>query len=153
MDYRRITPDDVPQALAFAIEGLRPERVPLVFSRARTQAVVEHFQRSATDFHLAAFDGDRMVGLIAAAIADMPFFERCEAHVYVLYATVPGVGRALIRQMLEWFKATPRLQRLVWVQNPDADKRTHRYARWIARQRGVTVVEHRMQVFYKGPQA
>lgn len=154
MDYRRITLDDVPQALAFAIEGLQPERVPLVFSRTRTEAVVKHFATSETDFHLGAFDErGRVVGLIAAAVADMPFFERGEAHVFVLYATVPGVGRVLIRRLLQWFRASPRVQRLIWAQNPDADHRTHRFARWCGRQQGMPVRQSTMQVFYKGPAA
>lgn len=149
MEYRRITIDDVPQVLALAIEGLQPERVPLVFSRARTEAIVRYFESSDADFHLAAFDGTKVVGLIAAAVADMPFFERGEAHVFVLYATVPGVGRALVRRLLEWFKANPRTQRLVWAQNPGADPRTHRFARWCARQQGAHVTQSTMQCFYK----
>jgi hypothetical protein len=153
VDYRRITAQDIDQVLAFAIEGLRPERVPLNFSRYRTEAIVRHFQTCESDFHLAAFDGERLVGLIAAAVADMPFFERGEAHVFVLYATVPGVGRVLIRRILEWFKASPRVQRLLWAQNPDADHRTHRYARWVGRQQGAIVQQSTMQVFYKGPTA
>lgn len=154
MEYRRITEADVPQALAFAIEGLQPERVPLVFSRYRTEAIVRHFATCESDFHLGAFDDEgRVVGLIAAAVADMPFFERGEAHVFVLYATVPGVGRVLIRQLLQWFKASPRVQRLIWAQNPGADHRTHRFARWCGRQQGATVMESTMQVFYKGPAA
>lgn len=149
-EYRRITEADVPQTLAFAKEGLRPERSRMVFSPARTEAVVRHFERSQTDFHLAAFDGDRMVGLVAAAVGDMPFFERCEAHVYVLYATVPIVGRVLIRRLLTWFRNSFHLRRLVWAQNDDADPRTHRLAQWCAKKRGMTAQELSMQVFYKG---
>ena len=152
MEYRRITEADVPQAMAFAVDGLRPERIPLVFSRYRTEAIVRHFSTSDSDFQLAAFaDDGRIVGMIAAAVADMPFFERGEAHVFVLYATVPGVGRALIRELLKWFKASPRVQRLIWAQNPDADHRTHRFARWCGRQQGTHVIESTMQCFYKHP--
>lgn len=68
MEYRRLTPEDMPAVAAFAIEGMRLELYPgLRVSEAKVLGVVDHFRKSVRDFHLVAFDGGRVVGAIAAA--------------------------------------------------------------------------------------
>lgn len=147
--YRKITSADVDSVTAFAIEGLRPERFPMVFCPRKTRAAVEHFAGSAGDFQCAAFDGSRVVGAIAAMVSESPFFERCDAHVWLLYAKVPGVGRELVNRMLAWAKGHPMVRRVVWAQNSDADPRTKALAKRCADRAGLAVEEVTMQVFYK----
>ena len=126
MDYRRIQPDDARQAAAFAIEGARPHLYPMRFSPDKVQATIEHFMRSTSDFHLAAFDGDRIVGGIAAAVYESPWFERCDATVVMCRAVVPGVGRRLLAALRAWIDDDMRVRRAFFPLEFDADPRMQR---------------------------
>jgi hypothetical protein len=148
--YRPITAADVDAIVAFAVVGLQPERHPHVFSPAKMRAAVEHFARSERDFQLAAFDGERVVGAIAATLAEMLWFERAEAHVVMLYATVPGVGATLVKRLLAWADDQPIVRRIVWAQNDGADPRTARFAQRCARGSGFAAQGVSMQLFSKG---
>lgn len=89
-----------------AHEGLRlvPDKV---------LAVVRHFARSPQDFHLVAWSGPRVVGLIAAAVGELLFFERAEAVVVACQARgAPGVGRELIRYLMNWARDDMRIRRV-----------------------------------------
>ena len=120
MEFRRITAADVDRVEAFAIEGMRPALYPMQLSRDKVRSVITHFAHSQRDFQLAAFDGERMVGGIAALVSDLLWFERCEAHVVMLYATQAGVGRELVRRMFEWVRDDPRIRRVLWALEFDA---------------------------------
>jgi hypothetical protein len=128
VEYRRITPADVDTVASFAIEGMRPHLYPMHLSPEKVRHVIEHFAHSTRDFQLAAFDGDRMVGGIAALVSDMLWFERCEAHVVMLYATRAGVGRELVRRMFEWVHDQPSIRRVLWAVEFDAPVATMRWA-------------------------
>lgn len=127
MEYRRITPADVAQVSAFAVEGLRPDLYPMRFSPSKVQATIEHFMRSTGDFHLAAFDGDRLVGGLAAAVYESPWFERCDATVMMCRATAPGVGRRLIAALKAWVEDDMRIRRVFFPMEFDADPRMQRF--------------------------
>jgi len=128
VNYRRITAADVDQAATLAVKGLRPDLYPAHLSQEKVRAMLNHFVSSESDFHLAAIDGDRFVGGVAAIIAEMPWFERKEARVVMLYATVPGVGRRLVRQLFDWYLSNPMLRRLLWTLEFDAEPRMMRIA-------------------------
>lgn len=128
MEYRRIEMADIEQAETFAIEGLRPHLYSMVLDRSKVRATLEHFIASTQDFHLAAFDGDRIVGGIAAAVYESPWFERAEATVVMFRAVASGVGRELMARLTKWmddnllvrrlfmpleFDASPAMQRLM----------------------------------------
>lgn len=112
--YRRITADDIEPMAAFAIEGMglgADDNVRL--SMAKMRSVIAHFVNSRSDFHLVAFDNGRIVGGIAACVAEMMFFERCEAHVVLCQARgEPGVGAVLIKAMKAWADADMRIRRV-----------------------------------------
>lgn len=117
--FRHITEDDIEPVAAFAIEGMPLEHHPgLRVSIDKVRAVVGHFARSMTDFHMVAFDEatGRVVGLLAAAVQEMPFFERCEAVVVACQARggPPGVGSTLIRMFKTWADDNFRVRRVVF---------------------------------------
>lgn len=115
LTYRKINAADVEQVAAFAIVGMRPQRYPLVMSNERIKATIKHFMNSATDYHLAAFDeAGRMVGGIALYVAQMPWFERAEAHIVMLFATVPGAGFRLMREAMRWVAQHMGIRRVLW---------------------------------------
>lgn len=120
MDYRRIQPADIEQVEAFAVQGLRPELYPMRLSAEKVKATIGHFMRSDRDFHLAAFDGDRMVGGLAAAVYESPWFERCDATVMMCRAVVPGVGRSLIAALKAWADDSPMVRRVFFPLEFDA---------------------------------
>jgi len=126
IEYRRIQPADVEQVSAFAIEGMRPELYPMRLSRPKVHATIEHFMRSTSDFHLAAFDGDRMVGGIAAVAHESMWFERFDATVVMCRAIVPGVGRRLIAALKAWIDDDIRIRRAMFPLEFDADARMQR---------------------------
>lgn len=127
MDYRRIQQGDVAQVAAFAIEGMRPQLFPgLRLSEAKVHATIEHFMRSTSDFHLAAFDGGRVVGGLAALAHESPWFERCDATVVMCRAIVPGVGRRLLSALKEWIDGDIRIRRAFFPLEFDADARMPR---------------------------
>lgn len=128
MLLRRVTAEDIDQVAAFAIEGLRPNLYPLHLSREKVRQWIRHFADSQRDFHLAAFDGGRIVGLIAAIVQEMPFWERWEAHVLACRAVVPGVGQRLFRELFRWVRANPLIRRLHWAMEFDAEPRMMRIA-------------------------
>ncbi len=130
VDMRRISIDEVDTVAEFAIRGLRPERYPLHVSEARVRAAIRHFATSQTDFHLAAFDGPRMVGGIAVLVSPILWFERTEAHVVMFFCDPPGAGAALLRAAMQWAKRNPAIRRVLWPLEDDADaQRMQRFAR------------------------
>lgn len=127
--FRRIDQGDIGAVAAFAIEGMKAEMYALHIDRAKVVGVIERFIAPSHDrFQLAAFDGARMVGAIAAVVMPMLFFERSEAHVVLCRATAAGAGRRLLRELLRWFKADMRIRRLVWAMEFHADPRIARMA-------------------------
>jgi hypothetical protein len=123
VEYRRLKPEDVADVAEFAAVGMQAHRYPLRVSMAKVNATVQHFERSATDFHLVAFDGGKVAGAIAAAVAELPFFERWEAHVVMCRAVVPGVGRRLIAALRAWADQDFRIKRVQFPQEYHADPR------------------------------
>lgn len=123
MEYRRITKADVDQVAVFAVAGLRPELYPsLRVSQEKVRSAMLHFAGSQTDFHLAAFDGNKMVGGIAAFVAPSILFERSEATVLMLRAVVPGVGRRLIAAFKAWVDEQMHIRRVTFVEEFDAPR-------------------------------
>lgn len=112
--YRTLQPDDIGAVAAFAAEGMPSRDAPgLRFSPEKVRAVVEHFARTPSDFHLLAFDAGRLVGAIAACVSEMLFFERCEATVVMCQARgAPGVGRELIARLMAWTRDDFRVRRV-----------------------------------------
>jgi RimJ/RimL family protein N-acetyltransferase len=143
--YRRIDSADIAAVERFAMRGLRSERVPMHLSRERVRAVIEHFARSQTDFHMGAFDGNEMVGGIAVTVVPMLFFERSEAHIVMLFATAPGVGFRLLRAAMTWAQRNPAVRRVLWSLEDDAD---HDRMERAARRYGFTK-RHALVVAYK----
>lgn len=112
--YRTLLPADIDAVAAFAAEGMPGRDAPgLRFSADKVRAVVQHFQRTPSDFHLVAFDAERVVGAIAACVSEMLFFERCEATVVMCQARgIPGVGRELIGRLMAWVSSDMRVRRV-----------------------------------------
>lgn len=148
IQYRRLTADDVETVAAFMAEGMQPSRFPLAYSRDKVLQVVRHFMQSENDFHCLAFDGDRLVGVIAAAVAEMLYFERGEAHICALYATKPGVGRQLLRDLIHHMDERFSIRRIVWAHNEIAGPALNRFVRMCAGGRRVDEVS--MHCIYKG---
>ena len=113
MEYRRIHAGEVEQAQAFAIEGMRPHLYPMHLDAGKVRGTINHFVSSWSDFHLAAFDNGKLVGGIAAAVYEAPFFERCDAMVIMFRATIPGVGRELMRRLLAWVDEQFHIRRVI----------------------------------------
>lgn len=121
MEFRRLHPNEAQAAAAFAIEGMRPGLYPdLILSHYKINAVIKHFMDSTTDFHLAAFDGDRIVGGIAAAAYESPWFERYEATVLLCRAVAPGVGARLLSALREWCDESLMIRRAFFPMEFDA---------------------------------
>jgi hypothetical protein len=120
MEFRRLIPEDLDQAQGFAIEGLRPELYPMRLDTGKIRGALQHFMSSTTDFHLVALDGGRIVGGIAAAVYESPWFERCDAMVAMFRATVPGVGAALLAALRSWIDDSMRIRRVLFPLEFDA---------------------------------
>lgn len=120
MDYRRINPEDISHVTEFVIQGLRPDLYPLHLSKTKIRSACEFFMKSQADFHLAAFDGGKMVGGIAVHVAEMLWFQRSEAHVVMFFATVPGVGFKLLRAAMQWVHGHIGIRRVLWPLEDDA---------------------------------
>lgn len=126
IEYRRIVPADIGRSMAFVIEGMRPHLYPMRLSPDKIDATFKHFMTSTSDFHLAAFDDQRIVGGIAAVALESPWFERCEATVVMCRAVVPGVGRKLIAALKAWIDGDMRIRRAFFPLEFDADPRMQR---------------------------
>jgi hypothetical protein len=147
MDIRRMTDDDFEAVVRFAEEGLQPRRYPVIYSRPKLRRTIEHFMTSPTDYHRIAVDSGEVVGVIAAAVAEMTYFQRCEAHIFALYATRTGVGRQLLDGLLRWMDDHFMVQRVCWMHNPGMPRSVHRLARMCGR--GRSIDEMAATVFYK----
>ncbi len=96
----------------FATAGM-PAHEGLLVAPGKVLGVVQHFAGSAKDFHLVAWDGRRVVGIIAALVGELLFFERSEAVVVACQARgAPGVGRELIRYLMNWAQAEFMVRRV-----------------------------------------
>jgi len=130
IELRRLRADEIEQLADFAIEGIRPELYPLHLDRAKVRAVVQAFIEPHQDrFQLAAFDGDRVVGAVAAAVMPMLWFERCEAHVILCRAIAPGTGRKLLGALKHWANQDMRIRRVIWPMEFHADERIAKLAK------------------------
>lgn len=123
MEYRRITAEEADQAAHFAVRGMRPTLYPLDLSMEKVRAMVKHFTKSESDFHLAAFDEGVMVGGIAVLRQELPWFVYQEAIVVMLFATKPPAGFHLLRAALRWFNDDPFMRRLAWALEFDVEPR------------------------------
>jgi hypothetical protein len=123
IEYRRIQPADLAAAAEFAIRGLRPDLYPMRLAPEKVDSTIRHFMHSTTDFHLGAFDGERVVGGIAAVVTESPWFERADATVVMCQAIVPGVGRRLLAALRAWMDGDMRIRRAFFPLEFDADPR------------------------------
>lgn len=125
MKYRRLEVEDMPAVADFAIEGMRAELYPgLRVSRDKVLSVVDHFRRSARDFHLVAFDErGQVAGAIAALVSEMLFFERCEAVVVMCRSVMPGTSFRLFSALRAWADAQMMVRRVVFPLEFHADPR------------------------------
>ena len=121
MIYRLATPEDNAELVRFALDALQRQKTPgLLISPSKVEACVRHFTSTEGDFQQVAVQDGRIVAAVAALVTEMPFFERCEAHIYFCWSVVPGAGMRLMRSLMAWFKADFRLRRLVWAMNEGA---------------------------------
>ncbi|MDP3139789.1 MAG: hypothetical protein Q8N17_26065 [Burkholderiaceae bacterium] len=121
MEFRRLTIADIEPVAAFAVEGMRPHLYPAQrLSVDKVRAVVRHFHDTAGDFHLLAFDAGRLVAAMAATLQESLFFERCEAHLLMCRAVVPGAAPQMFTALRTWFEREPRARRMTWPQEFDA---------------------------------
>lgn len=123
IEYRTITKADVPQAMAFVTDGMRPDLYPGVFAQDKVRAVLEYFATTGGGFHLGAYEDGKPVGAIAALVQEREWKERMSAHVVCCRATVPGVGRRLVRALLDWADGQPMIQHVSFALECDADPR------------------------------
>lgn len=127
IDYRTITPADVPAVTGFALDALhwavRDE--PLHIDANKVVAAVMYFAITPGHFQVAAFDKGKCVAALAAYVAEMPWFERSEAHVVFCLSTVPGIGIRMIRDLLSWAHSDMRVRRITWLMNDGADRMPH----------------------------
>lgn len=128
--YRRATEADIDALAAFAIDGLRPERQPMLMSYPKIEATIRHFI-GPNDFSLMAEEGGKILGAVALMVVEMLWFERSEAHVVMCRATRPGVGRELLKRAMDWCRDDTRIQRVVWSLEDDAPRATARLARML----------------------
>lgn len=124
IDYRPIVSEDVPAVTALALEALRfgMGESALTVSPAKVQGMVQGFADEPGHFQLAAFKDGQPVGAIAAYVAEMPFFDWCEAHVLMCYCNEPHAGTRLIKAMLDWVNSELRIRRVIWAMNDGAEK-------------------------------
>ncbi len=131
--FRPLQPGEIDAAVKFAVQGLRAYRRPeLLVSHDKIRAVVEHFalQRGrGTDFHLAAFVGEHIVGGIAVAVSESLWFERCDATIVMFRASVPHVGTSLLQAFRTWLARQIHVKRVFWPLEDDAPRAMARYAR------------------------
>jgi GNAT superfamily N-acetyltransferase len=140
-----ITDEQAHELAQFAVVGLQAHRYPLHVSGAKVAAVVELFRRGAPHFGMVAVQDGRIVGAIAALVSEMLFFERCEAHVVMCRAVVPGVGRHLIRAVRDWARDDMRIRRVLFPIEEGADPRIARLLARYGFDRGQPNA-----IFYKG---
>lgn len=147
MYLRRVTLADVAEVAAYAEGVLRalPD-VPLHVSTAKVRGMVAQFAIERQHLGLVVVDAERIVGAIALWVAEMPFHERCEAHIVFCHASLPGAGTPMIRAAMDWVHRDMRIQRVQWCMNVGQDERL---GRLLARRHGfVTKVDN--LIFYKG---
>lgn len=142
VEFRRLKPSDIEAVTAFAVQGMRPDLYPGHLDMNKVRTTVRHFCHSASDWHLAAFDGDQVVGICAVQVSEQPWFERHQATVVALYAVVPGVGRRLVRDLMAWYGEQPMLRRLHWPQERGASRATCRFGRMAGFDKQVAVLMH-----------
>lgn len=142
MEFRRLKPSDIEAVTAFAVQGMRPDLYPGHLDMNKVRTTVRHFCHSASDWHLAAFEGDQVVGICAVQVSEQPWFERHQATVVALYAVVPGVGRRLVRELMAWYGEQPMLRRLHWPQEFDVRPSMLRYAERLGFNSSNVVLSH-----------
>lgn len=147
IEFRRMRLSEVDAVAALGCEALRVHAadVPLNMSPIKVRAVVNNFCVHREHFHEVAFDNGEPVGAVALYVSEMPFHERCDGHVMMAYARVPGTGLRLISSMMRWVHKDIRIQRVLWMMNHDAG----RFASLISRRWNF---QHRVDnlTYYKG---
>lgn len=145
VEYRRVTAAEFEQVARFVVEAMHVERYPLHFDGRKMRERMRRIFEGGDGFHLAAFDGPRIVGGVAAVVQDMAWFERCEAHVVQFRALDVWVGMRLLRELMRWFRSDMRLRRVLWAHELGADPAMA----LLARRAGFTG-EQILSIAYKG---
>lgn len=144
LTFRCLTDADVAQVADFAIEGMRPHLYPMRLSRAKVLAMIDHFRITPTDFHLVAFKGEKLVGIIAALVVEHPWCEKCSAHVVACRAMC-GCGLRLLRALRDWFMGDMRVRHVSFALEFDADDRMRMLLHHLGFKQQQTVLN-----YYKG---
>ncbi len=151
IEYRNINPEDTLAVTEYALRALRVVAVnePLHVAPLKVREAVSFFAKDASGrhFNLAAFENRICVGAIAAFTAEMMYFERQEAHIMFCHASVPGIGWRLIREMMAWMRAEPRIRRVTWLMNKG--EIGDRMARAITQRLGFDAMRLQTLVSYK----
>jgi hypothetical protein len=125
IEYRAIQTRDVDAVKAFAIEGMRAHLYPGVLDESKVTRVVTCFDmlQDAIGFNYCAFQGGKVVGVIAALVQEREWMERMAAHVVCCRATVPGVGRRLLSALRDWADANIMIRHVSFALECDVDER------------------------------
>lgn len=130
LEYRRIVAADVGQVAMLARRAAESAGdVPAHIDMGKIRGAVTFFAETPGHFQMAAFRDGKVVAAVAALAAEMPFFERMEAQVFMCFSTEPGACIRLLRALIAWFRQDFRLRRIVWAMNDNFDVRIRHLAR------------------------
>lgn len=119
LEYRRMGMGDIDAVRDFALKALALSAdLPVHVSVEKVRNMVKAFAIGHEHWNQIAVKEDgQIVGAMALYVAEMPFHERSEGHVMICYATEPGAGAHMIRDMMAWVAADSRIQRVQWAMN------------------------------------
>lgn len=108
---RRAVPDDCGSLVALALEALVTVDIgDLLVERRRIRLLATNLVSDPSCLVLVHEENMRLTGAIALSVSAGLFFERKAAAICFWYATVPGTGRALLREALRWALARPAIK-------------------------------------------
>jgi hypothetical protein len=113
ISYRRINNEDKEVVHNFVIEGMRADLYPLHLNDEKIDRTIQAMIDDYKHWNLAAFDDEgRMVGGLGALVVEMPWFDRCEAHIVMFRSTHQGVAATLMKQFFKWVEDNPLIRRV-----------------------------------------
>lgn len=111
---RKAQPKDVSKIVELGMESLRRNGYEewFVLDKEKVMDEAKEAVSSPACFVMVSEIAGEIVGVIAARVSPMLFFERSQASVLMFYCRRPGDGTWMMKRLWKWYRGRPAIKRL-----------------------------------------
>lgn len=122
---------DLPAIVSICVEAVGRSPTPLKVSVPAMRETLRTLIGNPGQFVWVAEDGGVVVAAVAASVGPGLWFTRAQCSVLLYFTRVPGMGLALIRELVRWIRSRPVIKAAVFELEPESDPRLSTFLRRI----------------------